>query len=280
MKIAIVTDSTADLPKEILQSYKINIVPNLVIIGERSLEDGIDISRREFYEQLPEMDPQPTTATASSGTYRQLYQSLLEAETDSIISIHASSKLSGIYNAAHSAAQEFEGRIHVLDSETITMGLGFQVLTAAEATQQGMSLESTLERIEDVRRRVRVVAMLDTLEYVRRSGRVSWARARIGNLLRIKPFLEVKGGEVFSLGEARTRSKGVARLSEFLRDLGSLERLAVLHTNAEADARHFLNEIHASQLGSLLSEPQVVNVTTIIGTHVGPNGLGFAAVVE
>jgi DegV family protein with EDD domain len=149
-------------------------------------------------------------------------------------------------------------------------------LAAAEAIQQGASVGKVIEAIDDTRRRVHVVAMLDTFEYVRRSGRVSWARARIGALLRIKPFLEVKDGNVFSLGETRTFKKGVSRLASLLTGLGPLERLAVLHTNAEGEALSFLEQLSLQAD----SQPLVINVTTIIGTHVGPHGLGFAAVVR
>jgi DegV family protein with EDD domain len=276
MSIALVTDSTADIPDDKLSEYRIRVIPNLVIIDGKSLVDGKDISRQEFYERLPKMDVPPTTATASSGAYHQLYDQLLSEQAQYIISIHASSLLSGIYNAASAAAQAFKERVKVFDSGQLSLGLGFQVLAAAEAITRGATLEVTLEVIRDVRRRVRVIAMLDTLEYVRRSGRVSWARARLGNLLRIKPFLEVRDGQVFSLGEARTRGKGIERLQRFLLSMGELERLAMLHTNAEADARHFLHELQLQ----VTSEPFIVNVTTVIGTHVGPNGLGFAAVVK
>ncbi|MBN1147876.1 MAG: DegV family protein [Anaerolineales bacterium] len=276
MSIAVVTDSTADIPSELAQEYQIQVVPNLVIIEGESLEDGKDISRQEFYERLPTMETPPTTATASIGAYQQLYEKLLGGNFKQIISIHASSQLSGIFNAASTAAQAFGDRVNVLDSEQISMGLGFQALAAAEAVAHGEKLEAALSLIRDVRRRLRVVAMLDTLEYVRRSGRVSWARARLGNLLRIKPFLEVSGGSVFSLGESRTRRKGVERLVQFLQELGALERLAILHTNAEDEALQFLANINP-QLPTI---PLVVNVTTVIGVHVGPNGLGFAAVLK
>jgi DegV family protein with EDD domain len=184
--------------------------------------------------------------------------------------------LSGVVNAASLAAQAFSGRISVIDSEQASLGLGFQVLEAAAAVHRGISRENLLALLDSVRRRARVVAMLDTLDYIRRSGRVSWARARLGDLLHIKPFIELRGGKVFSLGEARTRRKGMERLLEIVRGLGPLQRLAALHTNAEADARQLLAEL-APQLSS---EPLVVNVTTVIGTHVGPRGLGFAALLQ
>jgi DegV family protein with EDD domain len=277
MNIAIVTDSTADIPSDLAGQYQIHVVPNLVIIDGQTLVDGKDISREEFYQRLPGMKVPPTTGTASSGAYQQLYQELFEQGADQIVSIHASSQLSGIYNAAHTAAQEFPERVYVQDSQNISMGIGFQVLAAAEAIGRHASMSEVLSVITEIRARVRTVAMLDTLEYVRRSGRVSWARARIGGLLQVKPFIQVvEGGKVISLGETRTRNKGIARLKALLLGLGELERLAILHTSAQADARQFLKDLNIR----LQSEPLIVNVTTVIGAHVGPNGLGFAAVVR
>jgi DegV family protein with EDD domain len=275
MVIAIVTDSTADIPQDLTERYQIEVVPNVMVIDGESLLDGEGISREEFYRRLPEMNNPPTTATSSSGVYQNIYHRLFRQGATQILSIHASSLLSGIYNTASLAAQAFDQRVLVIDGEQITLGLGFQVLAAAEAVARGLGIEEIVAAILDVRRRVRVIAMLDTLEYVRRSGRVSWARARLGNLLRIKPFVELRGGRVFSLGEARTRRKGIERLREMLQELGPLDRLAVLHTNAEHDAQAFL-----ASLENIPTRPFIVNVTTIIGTHVGPNGLGFAVVTR
>ena len=275
MRIAIVSDSTCDLPAAIVERYSIHVVPNLVVIDGQSLRDGIDISRQEFYERLPQMKNHPTTATESSGVYQELYERLLSQGAEAVVSIHVSSKLSGIWNAASVGAQDFGERVKVIDSQSLTLGIGFQVLGAAIASAAGAGLGEVLKTVESLRPRARVMAMLDTLEYVRRSGRVSWARARLGNLLQIKPFVQVRDGQVFSLGEARTRSKGVARLKQLLLEQGRLERLAILHTNAEAEARQFLAQIDHG----LAEEPMLVNVTTVIGVHVGPNGLGFAAIV-
>ena len=141
--------------------------------------------------------------------------------------------------------------------------MGFQVLAVAEAISKGTTLEKISELIQNIRPRARVYAMLDTLEYVRRSGRVSWARARLGNLLNFK---------------TRTRHRGIDRLKELLFNLGALENLAILHTNAESDARQFWAEVKDHFQPSI--EPLIVNVTTIIGVHIGPNGLGFAAIIK
>ena len=272
--ISIVTDSTADIPDELLHDNHIHMVNNLIIIEGHSFEDRRELSRQDFYERLPNMKSFPTTATASSGTYQKLYGKLYQQGVDFIFSIHASSKLSGIFNAACLAAQAFGERIRVIDSENISLGLGYQVLAAAEAVKQGLSVEIILSLLTNIRQRIHVMAMLDTLEYVRRSGRVNWVRARLGDVLRIKPLLAVKNGQVVSLGEARTYRKGVARLVEALKNIGPLEHLAILHTNAEKEAHEFLQYV-ADQIPEI---PLLINVTTVIGSHVGPNGLGFVAI--
>lgn len=276
MKISIVTDSTADIPEEIAKENHIHVVPNILVINGKNYADGVDITRQDFYRQLPSMQSPPTTATASSGTYSGLFENLLKEGAQKILSIHVSKKFSGVINAVNTAAESFGDKVCIIDSEQVTLGLGFQVIEAARLALQNFSLETILERIEEIRPRIRVYAMLDTLEYLHRSGRVSWARARIGNLLHVKPFLEVTAGQARRLGDVRTRRKGMERLLELIEDLGELTNLAVLHSNAEDDALWMLNAYQ----GKLEREPLVVNVTTTIGTHVGPNGLGFAAVIK
>jgi DegV family protein with EDD domain len=276
MKIAIVTDSTCDLPADLITQLGIHVIPNIIVMQGKSIEDGVGISRREFYEKLPQMHPLPTTSTASSGTYQSLYEQLFKQGIEKIISIHASSLFSGIFNAASIAANTFGDRIDVIDSQNVSLGLGFQVLEAANAVQEGKTPESILSSIDNVRQRVRLIAMLDTLEYVHRSGRVSWARARVGSLLRIKPFIEIIEGEAKRAGDARTRRKGIAKLRELVLSLGPLERLGIMHSNAEIDAQQFLTSLDTDTP----YEPLVVNATTVIGTHVGPNGLAFCAVTK
>lgn len=273
-KIGLVTDSTADVPVDLVDQHGIRVVPALVNIGEKSYRDGIEITREEYYLRLPKLNPPPTTSAPSVGDFQEQYELLLSRGVSQIISVHAANTLSGIFNGARLAAQDFGDRIHVLDSGQLTLGIGFQLLAAAEAIAGGALMDEALAVIDRVRENVRVAALLDTLEYLRRSGRVSWARAIMGNILNIKPLIELRDGVVLRLGQARTRAQGVLRLMETLLSWGPIERLAVLHTNAEAAARQMLDDLKPK----LKKPPLIVNVTTAIGTHVGPNGLGFAAV--
>lgn len=274
MKIGFVTDSTADLPVDLAGQHGIEIVPALVNIGSQSYTDGIEISREEFYVRLPELKPPPTTSSPSVGSFQERYEKLLRAGVDFVVSIHPPNDLSGVFNAARLAAENFGARVKVLDSGQVSLGLGFQVILAAEAAANGAILDEVMGLVSSVSQRVRLVALLDTIEYIHRSGRVSWAVAKIGGLLRLHPLVELRHGIVHRLGQARTRLQGIERLMEELNSWGPLERLAVLHTNAESAARQLLEEVRSK----VTVQPLMVNVTTVIGTHVGPNGLGFAAV--
>lgn len=274
MQYAIVTDSTADIPQELVQKYSIHVVPTIMVFGGESYEDDGQFSREDFYRRLPDADPTPTTAAPAIGAFEKVYRSILDRDVERVISIHVASALSGVFNAAYAAAQSFGDSVMVVDSEQLSMGLGYQAINAAQAVSQGLSLQAILQRIEDTRRNLRLIAMLDTLEYVRRSGRVSWARAALGTLLRLKPFIEVNEGRVLRLGEARTRSKGIDRLRQMLVDINDIVQLTILHSNAEQDALVFLDSLPLSQNFAT----HIVNVTPVIGTHVGPNALGFVAV--
>jgi len=275
MNLAVVTDSACDIPYDLIEQYQIQVVPNILIIEGQSIEDNREFSRQDFYARLPEMRSFPTTSTASVGVYQALYEKLFKDGFEEIISIHVAHTLSGIFSTASLAAQAFSDKVHVFDSGQVSLGMGFQVLAVAEAISQGLSKEAVIAHLEDVRKRIHLVAMLDTMEFIRRSGRVSWARARLGNLLHLKPFVEVKEGMVLSLGEVRTRRKGVERLLEIMRGVGPLERLAILHSNAEMDAHNLLESLSPQ----LSAPPLIVNITTVIGAHVGPNGLGFVSVI-
>ena len=276
MNIAVVTDSTSDISSELAVENDIHVVPAILVVNGQSLEDGRGISREELYHQLPTMKISPTTAAPSSGTFQSLYEELLKRGADQIISIHVSSLLSGMYNSALVAAKAIGKQVHVIDSCHVTLGLGFQVIAAAQAARAGQTLAEIQKVVNDIRKRIHLVAMLDTLEYAHRSGRISWARSNITALFQIKPFLGVEDGKVIRMGETRTRQRGIERLYQMLAELGPLERLAVLHTNAEADAHRVVDHFKSM----VRHHPLIINVTSIIGVHVGPNGLGFVAVTE
>ena len=276
MRVALVTDSTADIPQELAAANQISVVPTILIVNGQSLEDGPDISREEFYRQLPTLKTLPTTASPSAGTFMQTYDRLLSTGYDQIVSIHLSSKLSGVMSIAMTGAQIFNGRVHHVDSGQLSMGIGFQVLAAAEAAQRGAGVDEVIAAADEIRSRIRVFAMLSTLEYVRRSGRLSWAQANVGEVLQLKPFITLRNGILSRYGEVRSRHKGIHRLYKLLADLGPLERLAILHSTPDTDAQ-LMAGIFTSQTSQ---PPLIVQVTPVIGTHVGPNGLGFAAVVQ
>ncbi len=276
MSIAIVTDSTSDIPRKLLSCHNIHQIPVTLTLDNQIYQDGFDLSRDKFYSWLPDLPKLPTTGAPSVGSFQKLYEKLLSQGHTEIVSIHAASNLSGICNAARLEALDFENQVHVFDSQQLSMGLGYQVLAAARAAADQVPLEKLISILLDFQQKIRVFALLDSFKYIHRSGRISWAKARLGSLLNIKPLVELEAGSIIQRGLARARSQGLKLLTGTLEKFGSLSELSILHTNAEEEGR-MLQQFFASQIPEL---PLLVNVTTIIGTHVGPNGLGFAAVVK
>ena len=276
MKLGIVTDSTCDIPQFLIEQHELEVIACILVIDGKEYVDGKDITREEFYRQLPTLKTQPTTAAPSIGDFSTRYESLLKRGCDQILSIHAAGALTSLLNIARQAANDFAGRVTCVDSTSLSLGLGFQVLAAAEAAELG--LQAALDAIRSTHRRLQVFAALDTLEYLKRSGRVPATVAMLGGLLRIKPLIELNNGEVKAVGAVRTTHQANERMSKILLEGDSLESLAILHTGAEPRAREFLNELMQKTSQSVPRDILMVNVTTVIGTHVGPNGLGLAAV--
>jgi len=276
MKIGVVTDSTCDLPSNLLEQHAIEVVPSILVIDGREYADGEGLSRHDFYSRLPLLQISPTTAAPSIGEFTRRYQRLFEHGCEHVISIHAAGALTAIVGTAQQAAQEFDGRVTVVDSLSLSLGLGFQTLAAAEAAQEG--LQAALSAVESTRRRLHVLAALDTLEYARRSGRVPPTLSVFGGMLHLKPLVELAGGEIKAIGAVRTTTQADGRLAAFFRAGGAIERLAIMHSNAESRARAFLDQIMRENSQSLPRDILMVNVTPVIGTHVGPNALGLAAV--
>ena len=276
-RVRILTDSTSDIPSELAERLQITVVPAYVQVGNRSYRDeptSTGFSREEFYRRLPSMSDVPTTAVPPAHEFAAAYRDLAN-EAEELIVIVVSATLSGMYNVAHLAAQDVpDVQIHIVDSEQVTMGLGWLVIAAAEAAAEGKGAREILALIEDMKPRVHVYAMLDTLEYLRRSGRVRWARARAAQILRIKPIVEVFLGKVRDIGQVRTRQRAIEQMIDRVRAQGPLERLAILHTYSPD------LEVFGRRLADLSKTAQLttVAVTTIIGAHVGPKGLGVATV--
>ncbi|MGZ9165727.1 MAG: DegV family protein, partial [Anaerolineales bacterium] len=269
MKLGIVTDSTCDIPQFLIEQHELEVIPCILVIDGKEYVDGKDITREEFYERLPTLhaSQQPTTAAPSIGDFSTRYDSLLRRGCDHILSIHAAESLTSILNIARQAASHFQDRVTCIDSTSLSLGLGFQVLAAAEAAEMG--LQAALDAIKSTHRRLRVFAALDTMEFLKRSGRVPATVAVLGSLLSIKPLIELTNGEVKAVGAVRTTHQANERMSKILLEGDSLERLAILHTGAEPRARDFLNELMQKARQSVPRDILMVNVTTVIGTHVG-----------
>jgi DegV family protein with EDD domain len=269
--VCVVTDSTCDLPPQWVARYGIRVVPALVTLDGRAYRDGLELSRADFYRRLPALRPLPTTAAPSAGDFAAAYH---RCGDNDIVVVALAAALSGIFNAARLGAEGWGERVTLIDSGNLSMGLGWQVLAAAEAAVAGAGAAQVVRAVQSTQQRLTLLAALDTVEYLRRGGRASALTALLGELLQIKPLLEVRAGQVIPLGRLRTRSKARAGLAERIEALGPLQRVAVLHAAAEAEAREL-----AERLAALSQEPPiVVEATTVIGTHVGPGALGVAAI--
>jgi DegV family protein with EDD domain len=280
-KIGLVTDSPCDLSADVIEQHAIEVVPAILVIEGREYVDGIDLTREQFYARLPALRQPPSTAAPSPAEFAARYEKLLGDGCEYVISIHTSERLTSIPNFARTAARDFDGRVTVIESGSLTLGTGFQVLAAAEAIEAGLGLEDAIEAVRATRQNVRVAAALDTMDYLRRSGRVPAAITAIGGLLSIKPVVELREGAVRPISAARTTSQANQALLKFLSGLGPLQRLSILHTNAESRARDFFKLLMESPARlNIPREIGMTNVTSLIGTHVGPYGLGFAAVIN
>jgi DegV family protein with EDD domain len=278
MKLGLVTDSTSDLPLDLVERFGIEVVPTILVIEGKQYADGAGISRNDFYTRLPGMKIFPTTAAPSIGDFSTRYQKLFNAGCDHVVSVHAAAQLTAICSVATQAARDFSDRVTVVDSGSLSLGLGFQVLSAAEAAESDSTVAGALASIASARQRLRVCAALDTMDFLRRSGRVPAAITMLGGALSIKPIVELADGALKPIGAARTTSQADERTAILLKADLPLERLAILHTGAETRARNFLTRLMEESRRELPRDILLVNVTTVIGAHVGPNGLGFASV--
>jgi len=272
--ISIVTDSTCDIPHSLVQRNEITVVPAYVNIGERSLKDGVDIGREDFYHKLEMGGSTFKTSSPSPGEFGAVYERLL-SKANHIISIHLASQLSGIFSAASVGAGQVDAaRITTVDSGQVSMGLGWAVLAAAKAARDSTSREGVLHSTYDALGRVRLYALLDTLSYLARSGRVDIVRAGLGTLLNIKPIVEVKAGNVETKSRIRTWSRATEALSQLALGPAPLSELAVLHTNIKGEAAKLLDRVRPAIQSA--DGVFIANVTPVIGVHTGPQTLGVA----
>lgn len=275
MTVRILTDSTCDLPLETVKALDILVLPIYIHIGERDYLDGIDITREEFFNNLPDYPAHPSTAVPSPAKFKALYDSLAENGADEVISIHISSALSGIIDVAHTAAQETTStQVMVQDSRQLSLGTGFLVKTAAELARQGLTAAEILPVLEDQIKRTHVAAALSTLKFLRRSGRMNGVISVVGEMLSIKPILTMFDGKA-GAEKVHTQQKAMERLTDMLRSFAPFERIAFLHSGAIEAAQSL-----KAQLQELLLDQEVwlEMINPVLGAHIGPQAVGFACV--
>jgi DegV family protein with EDD domain len=275
MTIRVVTDSTCDLPAEIIQKYDISVIPLYINVGMQGYLDGVDITRQEFYQKLPVFPTQPTTAVPSAQKFHSVYTALADEGATDVLSIHISTSLSAIHNVAEVAAREVTTtRVTVVDARQLSLGTGFLVELAARLAAAGHTLEQILAALNEQIKRTHVFAALDTLEYLRRSGRMNRFLANFGTLLQIKPILKMHDGKP-ETEKVRTRERALQRVVDILRALGPLERLAIVHTNAHERVAQ-LRALAADLLPT--EDIWTMDITPVIGAHIGPGAVGFSVV--
>jgi len=276
VSVRIVTDSNCDLPQEIVDQYGITVVPMYVNIGTESYLDGVELSREQFYEGLPTFKAHPTTSVPSPGQFYAAYQRLAAEGATGILSIHIAISLSAVVNSARLAAEEFGAvPVTIFDSGQLTLGTGLQVLAAAKAAAEGRSITEIVALLRDQGARTHTVAVLDTLEFLRRSGRLSRFQWGLGSMLQVKPLLKMHDGEA-DMERVRTRNGATERLLELVTGLGPLEELALVHTHAPGRAEALRQKAQALFPDS--RTPLSAEVTPVIGAHIGPGAVGFVAV--
>jgi len=277
VSVRIVTDSTCDLPAETIARYGIRVVPLYINVGKQGYLDGVDMTRQEFYQRLPTFPEHPTTAAPSPLKFRSMYDSLADEGATHVLSIHISSALSAVVDTASIGARETTSvPVTVFDSRQLSLGTGFLVETAAQLAAQGRAVGEIIAALNEQIKRSHVFAALDTLEFLKRSGRMNGVIASFGTLLQLKPILTMYDGKP-GAERVRTRERAMERILEMLADVGALERVAIVHTHAHARVAE-LRERAAHLLPP--DDVPAVDITPVIGAHIGPGAVGFAVVAK
>jgi len=278
--IEIVTDSSAHLPPEQRQQHHIHVVPLKAIFGTTEYRDEIDLTNAQFYQMLPNAKEHPTTSQPSAGDFIEVYKPLLDAGKE-IVSLHLPSKLSGTYASACAAKTELEHQfkqalpLSIVDTPWLSMALGLLCIAAAQAAQAGKSRDEVIANVNALIPNLNLIFVLDTLEYLKRGGRIGGARAMLGTLLNVKPMLEIKHGQVEPLEQPRSRTKALQRLLEIAteRSGGKPIHAAVLHAQAPQDAASLEKQVRARFECKTL---YLSEIGPAIGVHTGPNAVGLA----
>jgi DegV family protein with EDD domain len=268
MVVRIVTDSVSDLPPAVADDLGIAVVPLTVSFGSDTYRDGIDLSADQFYKKLKESRVFPTTSAPSPAAFAQVFDGLAE-QTDEIVVIAISAKLSGTHDAALQGATLMKKRcrVHVMDSRLAAIGQGFIAMKAARAAQSGASVDEVMEVVRRNIPRAEILAAFDTLEYLRRGGRIGAAKAYLGSMLNINPLIALKDGVVKPAGRTRSRSKAIDALFAFAESYCSIEELAVECTARAEDADALID-----RLAVLFPKERIYRsrMTPVIGVHTGP----------
>ncbi len=271
MSVRIVTDSTADLSPQLVKELGISVVPVYVRFGDKSYKDGIEIGYDELYDKLINSPIHPSTSQPTPADFAQVYQELSK-ETNEIVSIHVTSKLSGTYNSALQGKEltNSKSNIVVIDSEAITMGLGIMAMSAARLALLNESLAKILENVKQSIKNTHLLATFDTLKYLALGGRIGKARALLGSVLNVKPIVTLRDGEISPVGNVRTRAKAVEKLFEFVKNTLNIEELAVVHSTTPDEA-YSLKERFSSLVSS--NRLFMARLGPALGVHGGPGTL-------
>jgi DegV family protein with EDD domain len=274
MAVKIITDSVADIPAEMVDELGITVIPIHVCFGQEVYRDGVDISTEEFYKKLADSKVMPTTAVPSPGTFASAYDALAE-ETDEIMVITLNSKLSGLYDVAKHSIELMQKKCHVevIDSQWVIMAEGFIVLSAARAAHAGVSIEEIRKLVYRNMSRVQLCSAFDTLEYLKRGGRIGKAAAFLGSMFHVHPIIGLKDGEVVPISKARSMAEAVDYLYNFAAKYSSIEELSVAYFSAVDSAEHLIENLSAK-----IPANKIVRSRTspVIGTHTGPNLIAMA----
>jgi DegV family protein with EDD domain len=270
--IRIVTDSSSDLPAEIAASLGIDVVPLTIRFGDEEFVDRVELSAADFWTRLVTSPELPETAAPSAGAFEDAFRSASDGGADGVVAVTLSSQLSGTYQSAVIAADRLDFPVRVIDSATVGVGLGLIGMAAAVAGADTADVDAVARAALDSGRRTGVLAALDTLEYLKRGGRIGAAQAFLGSLLEVKPLITIEEGVVGAAGRVRTRSKALSALEETVRDLAPrLEALAIFHGGA-ADLDSVVDRLATA--GAI--EPIVTVLGAVVGTHTGPGVIGVA----